>query len=76
MKDAIAKNEKEFIKNKYLADCRSIGAGVLITGKEFEIGSDKVKFEDYIQDLCNFDLVVLAHGSNSVYSPGAEKQLV
>lgn len=65
MRDAIAKNEKEFIKNEYLADCRSIGAGVFITGKEFEIGSENVKFANYIQDLCNYDLVVLAHGVDS-----------
>ena len=69
MKDAIEKNKDDFIKNKYLIDCRSIGAGVMITGKEFEIGNQMVNFRDYIQDLINFDLVVLAHGSNSVWTP-------
>lgn len=65
MKDAINKNKDKFIKNKYLADCRPIGAGVLICGKGFEIGGDLTDFEDSIQDLCNFDLVVRAHGSSS-----------
>lgn len=65
MREAIAKNEKEFIKNKYLADCRSIGAGVFVTAKDFEIGEINVKFEDYIQDIINYDLVVLAHGNDS-----------
>ena len=65
MKKAIAKHEDDFIKNRFLADCRSIGAGVLITGENFEIGGINVEFEDYIQDLINYDLVVLAHGNDS-----------
>ena len=56
-----------------MVDCRSIGAGVMITGREFEIGNQMVDFRDYIQDLINFDLVVLAHGSNSVWTPEAIK---
>ena len=65
MKEVIAKHENEFIKNRFLADCRSIGAGVLITGEDFSIGGINVEFEDYIQDLVNYDLVVLAHGNDS-----------
>ena len=76
MKDAIAKQKDEFIKNKYLIDCRSIGAGVMITGKDLEIGSEYVKFDDYIQDLCNYDLVVLAHGGDSKYSQAGRANMI
>lgn len=74
MKDAINKNKDQFIKNKYLADCRSIGAGVLICGKGFEIGEQYTDFEDSIQDLCNFDLVVRAHGTSSEVTPRADER--
>ena len=71
MKDAIAKQKSEFIKNKYLADCRPIGAGVLICGEGFEIDGANTKFEDQIQDLCHYDVVVRAHGTSSEMTPRA-----
>lgn len=74
LKEAIDKNKDKFIRNKYLIDCKDIGAGVMVTGEGFEIGT-AVKFEDYIQDLVNYDLVVLAHGSDSSTSPRMEKKL-
>lgn len=74
MKDAINKNKDQFIKNKYLADCRPIGAGVLICSKGFEIGEANTDFEDSIQDLCNFDLVVRAHGTTSELTPRADER--
>lgn len=74
LKEAINKNKDQFIKNKYLIDCKDIGAGVMVTGEGFEIG-EVVKFEDYIQDLVNYDLVVLAHGSDSSMSPRIEEKL-
>lgn len=74
LKEAINKNKDQFIKNKYLINCKDIGAGVMITGEGFEIG-EVVKFEDYIQDLVNYDLVVLAHGSDSSMSPRTEEKL-
>ena len=39
LKEIFLKNENKFVKNRYCIDMRSIGAGMVITGKEFEIDS-------------------------------------
>lgn len=72
MKDQIEKNKDQFVKNKYLADCRPIGGGILVCGEGFEIGGENTKFEDSIQDLLHYDVVVRAHGTSSELSERAD----
>lgn len=76
MKDQIEKNKDQFIKNKYLADCRSIGGGILVCGEGFEIDGDNTKFEDSIQDLLHYDVVVRAHGTTSEISERADARMI
>lgn len=75
MKDQIEKNQDQFIKNKYLADCRSIGAGILVCGDGFEIGGENTKFKDSIQDLLHYDVVVRSHGSDSTLTERTDPRL-
>lgn len=75
MKDQIEKNQDQFIKNQYLADCRSIGAGILVCGFDFEIGGPNTKFKDCIQDLLHYDVVVRSHGQDSTLTERTDPRL-
>ncbi len=46
--------------------------GVLVCGEGFEIDGENTKFEDSIQDLLHYDVVVRAHGTSSELSERAD----
>ena len=66
LKEIFLKNENKFVKNRYCIDMRSIGAGMVITGKEFEIDSENIhtNIGNFLQDLVHYDLIVVAHGDD------------
>lgn len=66
LKEIFLKNENKFVKNRYCIDMRSVGAGMVITGKEFEIDNENIhtNIGNFLQDLVHYDLIVVAHGDD------------
>lgn len=66
LKEIFLKNENKFVKNRYCIDMSSVGAGMVITGKEFEIDNENIhtNIGNFLQDLVHYDLIVVAHGDN------------